>query len=1264
VDPAAQTEELYMRAAMRKANPAALITLLLIGALALSSNAQAQLSAAPTEISGGAEGAMRLQQLANEGRQITPARVGPSGGAESWHGIDTFSQQPGGPFPTQTIFPGIGFDGYGFDDNISETGFVVIPADPIGAAGMDRVISVVNVGIEARDKTGTLLWRDSLRDFFSAAPGNLGTLTFDPKIVYDEYEDRFLVVALERQAISQGAMSNESRIHVAVSKTGSPASATAADWNFMTINSKINIGGFTWSDYPGFEVDEEAVYITTNQVPFAAGTIGVRLYIINKGVAGGFYSGGAPSFSINDPIPGGFLVITMMPALVHGASGGGPGIGTYLVGYNNLTTGGVGGNEAVQIIRVNNPLGAVSFTGEFVFVGDIEDVGGVFGFPPLPDAPQSGSATLIEVNDSRSLDAVWRNGDIWVTTTINPNSGPDIGETTAHWFQINASAVVNSGSAAGLIVLGDQGDIGGEDIAANTTTSFPSVAVNSSDEAKFGFSASASTIFCGAYVTGRQPADPAGTVQTSQTVRAGTDFYVRTLGTGRNRWGDYSGISFDPSDDSVFWVYNKFADTRGTPTNPPPEDGRWGTAWGPCSFSPLPTETPPPFLSEWGSSGSGQGQFEWAQYCATDDCGNVYVTDGTTNRVQKFDADGNFLLEWGSTGSGQGQFNLATGIAVDFNRNVYVGDFNNARVQKFDEDGNFLLDFGTSGVGDGQFTSVAGLDVDGTPSVFVTDYGGNRVQRFNSNGTFLAKWGSPGAGDGQFQSPIDVDVAQNGDIYVIDEQNNRIQVFNSSMVFTAKWGTPGTGNGQFNFPFGIAIDPFGDVFVTDRNNDRVQKFDASGTFLTTWGTNGSGTGQFQDPRGICVNRSNQIYVVDSGNNRVQKFGIADGPVLPFVTEWGSPGAGPGQLSTPSDADVGASGVVYVIDRGNDRVQKYNAYGGFLGGWGSTGAGAGQFNNPQSLAVGPSESVFVSDFNNDRVQKFDSNGTFLLEWGTTGAGQGQFNEPFGIDVDGSGNVYVTDRLNHRIQKFDNSGNFLLEWGSLGSGDGQFSQPIAVCTDASGDVYVTEQGNSRVQVFNSGGNFLLKWGSAGWGPGQFGIPADVEVDASGNVFIVDFGSERVQQFDAAGNYLTQWGCLGSQIIQFRDSRGIAVDASGDVYVVEDTNARIQRFGQGVVAIDDPTAAPGTFALHPVAPNPIRDQATIRFQLPKPSAVSLKMYDLRGRLVREAMNGAQLPAGVHQFSWDGRDGSGVRLAPGMYFITLTTPELSETRKAILLR
>jgi hypothetical protein len=490
------------------------------------------------------------------------------------------------------IYPGVSFDAYSFDTNFAEVSNYFIPPDPIGAAGRDRVIAVVNVGIECRDKTGLVIFRDSLRDLFGGVPGALGTFCYDPKIVYDQYEDRFVVLALEQTDVGSGDPSDESRILLAVSKNGVPATATAADWNYFVIDSKTVIGsGPTWADYPGLEVDEEAVYVTANMFPFSSssGSFSMRLWVVDKGVPGGFYSGGPTSYNVYDPYgatgASGFETTTM-PAQVFGAGGVAPGVGTYLLAYSGLTYGGAGNPEALMLIRVDNPLGAIAFTQEFVTIGDIEDIGGGLGFPPIPNAPQAGGSALIDVNDRRLLDAVWRNGFIWACTTINPNASDpaNSGQATAHWIQLDATAIISNTVPAGMISLRQEGNAGGEDIDTGMYTFFPSIAVNDLDQMKLGFAGSSPNVFAGAYAAGRIPADPVGTVGPTGVVRAGADYYLRTFGSGVNRWGDYSGISVDPADGTTFWVFNQFAGTRGTPFGG--EDGRWGTAWMQCSFTP------------------------------------------------------------------------------------------------------------------------------------------------------------------------------------------------------------------------------------------------------------------------------------------------------------------------------------------------------------------------------------------------------------------------------------------------------------------------------------------------------------------------------------------------------------------------------------------------------------------------------------------------------------------------------------------------------
>jgi tripartite motif-containing protein 71 len=69
---------------------------------------------------------------------------------------------------------------------------------------------------------------------------------------------------------------------------------------------------------------------------------------------------------------------------------------------------------------------------------------------------------------------------------------------------------------------------------------------------------------------------------------------------------------------------------------------------------------------------------------AVDGAGNVYVVDANNYRVQKFDSSGSFITAWGSSGAGPGQFNLPRGLGLDAEANVYVADSANHRIQKFD----------------------------------------------------------------------------------------------------------------------------------------------------------------------------------------------------------------------------------------------------------------------------------------------------------------------------------------------------------------------------------------------------------------------------------------------------------------------------------------------------------------------------------------------------------------------------------------------------
>jgi len=83
----------------------------------------------------------------------------------------------------------------------------------------------------------------------------------------------------------------------------------------------------------------------------------------------------------------------------------------------------------------------------------------------------------------------------------------------------------------------------------------------------------------------------------------------------------------------------------------------------------------------------------------------------------------------------------------------------------------------------------------------------------------------------------------------------------------------------------------------------------------------------------------------------------------------------------------------------------------------------------------------------------------------------------------------------------------------------------------------------------------------------------------------------------------------------------------------------------------------------PNPFNPETRIRFELPARGRVKLRIYSVKGQLIRTLVE-KDMAAGSHSILWDGRDDSDRAVASGVYFYSLSTPKVNESRKMILLR
>lgn len=300
---------------------------------------------------------------------------------------------------------------------------------------------------------------------------------------------------------------------------------------------------------------------------------------------------------------------------------------------------------------------------------------------------------------------------------------------------------------------------------------------------------------------------------------------------------------------------------------------------------------------------------------AVDHSGNTYFVDYGNHVVRKIDASGVITTIAGTGANGYNGDGIAAtsallnypfGIATDLVGNIYVADGSNNRIRKIDPSGMISTVAGTGVVGfsgDGGPATLAKISnmycmaVDAGGNIFFTGNGAGRIRKINSAGyiTTIAGNGINGfAGDGgpataaEFSNEMGIATDAAGNVYVADRQNHRIRKINSSGIISTFAGT-GTaaysGDGgqataaTLSLPGYVITDRLGNVYISEVNNKTIRKVNTSGIISTiagigTAGFSGDGcaaiAAQLNSPAGIAVDSMFNLFISDNANNRIRK----------------------------------------------------------------------------------------------------------------------------------------------------------------------------------------------------------------------------------------------------------------------------------------------------------------------------------------------------------------------------------------------------------
>ena len=256
----------------------------------------------------------------------------------------------------------------------------------------------------------------------------------------------------------------------------------------------------------------------------------------------------------------------------------------------------------------------------------------------------------------------------------------------------------------------------------------------------------------------------------------------------------------------------------------------------------------------------------------------LYISDTNNNRIVIVDltSNTNISIIGSGPGSNPTQFNMPFNLFLT-HTSLYVIELINLRLQKVPLNGS----------NPSTVVSMSGFDwaiffyVDGDENIYVSVTQNDKVVFFRANTTnwiIVAGTGVVGANDNQLNGPFGVFVSSNQTLYVADCYNYRIMKWYSGAltgIRVAGDGTPGMSSTQLNCPTQIIVDVNENMYISERDNSRITRWNANASFgeciAACTGIAGSARTELNAPHSLAFDSAGSLYVSDRQNHRIQKF---------------------------------------------------------------------------------------------------------------------------------------------------------------------------------------------------------------------------------------------------------------------------------------------------------------------------------------------------------------------------------------------------------